>query len=69
MEQTHIVGTTQGLIRQWLCRLEAEMAALDVGELLQQKVAAEAAAQAEAHRSASLQAQLIKVDIKFIRPD
>lgn len=37
------------------------MAALDVGELLHQKLAAEAAAQAEADRSASLLDQLAKV--------
>ena len=37
------------------------MAALDVGELLHQKLVAEAAAQAEADRSASLLEQLAKV--------
>lgn len=44
-----------------MCRLEAEMAALDVGELLHHKLAAEAAAQAEADRSASIANQLAKV--------
>lgn len=63
------VGTSQGLIRQWLCRLEAEMAALDVGELLQQKVAIEAAVQAEALKSASLQAQVVKVETKSFSPN
>lgn len=37
------------------------MAALDVGELLHHKLAAEAAAQAEADRNASLSNQLAKV--------
>ena len=37
------------------------MAALDVGELLHQKFAAEAAAQAEADRSSDLQDELAKV--------
>ena len=37
------------------------MAALDVGELLHQKLAAEAAALAEAGRSATLQGQLSQV--------
>ena len=37
------------------------MAALDVGELLHQKFAAEAAAQAEVDRSASLLDELAKV--------
>ena len=42
-------------------RLEAEMAALDVGELVQQKEAAEAALQAEAARSSHLQQELAQV--------
>lgn len=45
------------------------MAALDVGELLQQKVAIEAAVQAEALKSASLQAQVVKVETKSFSPN
>ncbi|KAL0038568.1 hypothetical protein WJX77_010935 [Trebouxia sp. C0004] len=47
--------------RESCLRLEAEMAALDVGELLHQKVAAEGAAQAEAARNAELQQQMAQV--------
>ncbi|KAL0052871.1 hypothetical protein WJX82_009039 [Trebouxia sp. C0006] len=44
--------------RESCLRLEAEMAALDVGELLHQKAAAEDAAQAEAARNGELQQQM-----------
>ena len=44
-----------------LCRLEAEMAAMDVGELLHQKAAAEAAAHTGATRNAQLEHELAQV--------
>ncbi|KAA6420027.1 MAG: hypothetical protein FRX49_10049 [Trebouxia sp. A1-2] len=47
--------------RESCLRLEAEMAALDVGELLHQKAAAEGAAQAEAAKNAELQQQMAQV--------
>lgn len=55
-----VTAAVEVQIVMW-CRLEAEMAALDLDDLLQQRAAAESQAQAEAARNADLQEELLQV--------